>query len=256
VRVVINSRRGDVAPNQYEEKRTMNDTDTRRYAMFGRVDSFGRTNAADFQPDSEAGKRFATLGGIIHDLDSAKARQKPGRATVKQTLLEALRSDILNIVRTARAIAMDDPGFADGFYAPESAGQTVLLTTADAMLLELNKPGVAAKFVAHELPADFIQQLSDRCQAIASAQDAMESNDCAGVSSTAAISRLIRAGMKEVAFLDAIIHNKYAQNTDQLRAWLSASTVERPTRRQKKAASSPTAGTVPAVPASSNPDAA
>lgn len=227
----------------------MNAIATRKYAMFGRVDSFGHSNAADFQPDSEARQRFATLAGIIQDLDNAKARQQPGRSTAKQALLDSLRVDLFNIVRSARAIALDEPGFADGFYVSEGTGQTALLTAVDAMLAELNKPGVAAKFVAHELPADFLQQLNNQRQAIAAAQDAMENADCAGVSSTAAISRLIRAGMKEVTYLDAIIHNKYARDPDRLRAWLSASTVERPMRRQKKAASSPTAVVVPAVPA-------
>jgi len=119
----------------------MNDSDIRKDTMFGRVDSFGRTNAADLQPDSQAAKRLATLAGIIHDLDNAKARQQPGRATVKQALVDSLRMEILNIVRTARAIALDEPGFADGFYAPDTAGQAALLTAVDAMLIELDKPG-------------------------------------------------------------------------------------------------------------------
>ena len=67
--------------------------------------------------------------------------------------------------------------------------------------------------------------------------------------STAAIGRLMRAGMKEVKYLDAIVRNTYAQHPDYVRAWESASAVERPPRRKKPAASSPTAGAALAVPA-------
>ena len=44
--------------------------------------------------------------------------------------------------------------------------------------------------------------------------------------------------MKEVNYLDAMMHNKYGTNPEKLRGWLSASMVERPARRQKKAATS------------------
>jgi hypothetical protein len=65
----------------------------------------------------------------------------------------------------------------------------------------LKKPGVAAKFIAHELPAEFVQHLTDDRQAIADAQDAQDGGDTNGVASTAAIGRFIRDGMKEVTYL-------------------------------------------------------
>ena len=50
---------------------------------------------------------------------------------------------------------------------------------------------------------------------------------------TAAIGRLIRAVMKEVNILDAIMHNTYARNPGKLRAWESASHTERASQREK-----------------------
>ena len=94
------------------------------------------------------------------------------------------------------------------------------------MLAELNKPGVAAKFIAHELPAEFVTHLVDDRQAIVDAQDVQEGGDTSGVASTAAVGRLIRAGVKEVTYLDAIMWNKYTRNPDKLRAWRSASTTD------------------------------
>ncbi len=43
----------------------------------------------------------------------------------------------------------------------------------------------------------------------------------------AAIDRPIRDGMKELTTLDAIMHNNYARHPDKLRAWQSASHIQR-----------------------------
>lgn len=119
----------------------------------------------------------------------------------------------------------------------ETAGQAVLLTTADAYLVQFAKAGVTAKFIANEQPATFVQ---DRA-AIDSAKDEVESEDLGGVQSTAAVGRLIKAGMKEVNYLDAIMHNKYGRDGDKLLAWKSASHIER--ARREKPPVPPTGGT-------------
>ena len=99
-----------------------------------------------------------------------------------------------------------------------------------------NTTEFAARFIAHELPADFVQHLTDDRKATDNAQDAEESDDSERVESTAAVGRLIRDGMKEVNYLDAIMHNKYARNPEKLRAWQSASHIERAPQREKKVA--------------------
>jgi len=67
----------------------------------------------------------------------------------------------------------------------------------------------------------------------------IESDDGEGVESTAAIGRLIKAGMKEVNYLDAIVRNKYTRNADKLRAWDSASHIERAPQRERKPPAAP-----------------
>ncbi len=156
-----------------------------------------------------------------------------------------------NIARTARAIDAKEPGFADKFRTPDSPSQSALLTAADAFVLELAKPGVPAKFIAYEMPADFVQDLQDDIAAIRAADSEMDSDDQEGVASTAAVGHLICAGMAEVTQLDAIVNNKYARNPEKLRAWESASHIERAeagkeTRRRHHPASAAEAvGTVP-----------
>ena len=222
----------------------MNDRETRRYNMFGTVQTFGKDNATDFAAGSKAAGHFAALTQVSKDLDTEKAKQAGCRATAKEVLLDALRLDLQNIARTARAIDETQPGFADKYRTPDSPSQAALLTAADAFVLELDKAGIPAKFIAYELPADFQQDLKDDIAAIANADTNMESDDQSGVASTAAVGRLIKAGMAEVTQLDAIAHNKYARNPDKLRAWQSASHIERAPKREKKAEG----GTTPPTP--------
>lgn len=217
----------------------MNDRETRRYDMFARVRTFSTNHAADFAPGSKILGHFAALAQVITDLDTAKAQQAGGSATAKSVLLDALRLDLQAIARTARAINATEPGFADKFPAPSYPSQTALLTAGDSAVLELEKAGIAAKFLAYELPADFVQDLKDDLNAIRDADSTMDSDDQEGVASTAAVGRLIKTGMAEVTQLDAIIRNKYARNAAKLRAWQSASHIERTPQREKKPAPAP-----------------
>jgi len=57
------------------------------------------------------------------------------------------------------------------------------------------------------------------------------------------VGRLIRAGMAEATQPDAIVNNKYARNPEKLRAWESASHIERAPEREKKPVPAP--GTTP-----------
>lgn len=145
--------------------------------MFGRVQTFGKDHTNDFAAGGKALGHFATLAQIIQDLDTEKAKQGGGSATAKEVLFDALRLDLQNIARTARAIGENEPGFADKFRTPDSPGQGVTLTAADAFALELAKDGVAAKFIAYELPADFVQDLKDDLAAIRRADEDMDSDD-------------------------------------------------------------------------------
>lgn len=87
--------------------------------------------------------------------------------------------------------------------------------------------------------ADFVQSLKNDRTAIDSAQDSIEGDDEEGMASTDAVGRLIKGGMKEVNYLDAIRHNKYARDPDNLRAWQSASHIESAPQREKKPTPAP-----------------
>jgi hypothetical protein len=199
---------------------------------------------------------FNTIDQVITGLDKAKAGQMNNADTTKETLLNAVRLDIQNITRTAAAIDQDEPGFADKFHPPKAYNPAALLTTADAFLLQLAvqptdsaavktaKTALTAKFVAHEMSANFVTNLQADRQAITEEEKNMESGSEDRVGNTAIISPLIRQGMKAINTLDAIMHNKYSAQPDKMAAWTSASHIERDPQRNN---SQPTPAPTPAM---------
>ena len=71
-------------------------------------------------------------------------------------------------------------------------------------------------------------------QAIADANRHNQDETQEGVENTELIGQLLGRVSDEVMELDAIMHNKYARNPEKLRAWQSASHIERAPQREKK----------------------
>jgi hypothetical protein len=236
----------------------MNDRDKRRYDMFNRVQTFGDDNVADFAAGSVAEASFTILNQVIIGLDKAKAGQVTNGNTSMETLLNAVKLDIQNITRTAAAIDQDEPGFADKFHPPKAYNPSALLTTADAFLLQLvvqpadsnaiktAKAALVAKFVSHEMGANFVTNLQTDRAAITDTKSDLESDSEDRIGNTAIISPLIRQGVKAVNTLDAIMHNKYSAQPEKMAAWTSASHIERdPQRKNIQPAPPPTPPTSP-----------
>ncbi len=229
----------------------MDDYSFARYDKFCRVRDFGQANATDVAA-TDASQHVGNLVTIIKGLDKAKAGQKGGSAAPAAVLMDALRLDVQNITRTARALAQDDPSYAALFPAPAAPNPHVLLTTADAFIGNLIvdpaddaptkaiKAARIAKFTAKGMTADFATQLQTDRGLIDDAHETEDNADSDGVENTAAIGRLVAEGMKECNYLDAIFHNVYSHNPDKLRAWMSASHLERASKSAATPAPAPT----------------
>lgn len=218
----------------------MNDREVKRFEMINRVDIFGRDYATDFAPGSKAAALFAGLKTVIVDVKAARTGQQSGRATVREVLFDSLRLDLKNIVRTAREIADEKPGFGDQFRMPASSSQTALLTAADKMVIELKKPGVAEEFIAYELPATFVADLEEDLAALDTTRETKDSANTKGVENTAALGLALKRGLRIVDKLHAIMNNKYARQPEKLRAWESARHTDRVAQREKASPPAPT----------------
>jgi hypothetical protein len=231
----------------------MNDRDKRRYDRLTRIQTFGRTHGAGFASGSQTLGYFAQLDALLIKIDGAKVGQLPTRVS-KSTLLDALLLDLQAIARTARAIALKEPDFDTPYTVPANTAETPLLTHADAVLALLDeadddppatktaKAALRAKFIAYELPADFVAHLRADRDGIDTATEHNQAETQDGVASTAQLGDLLRQAGEVATHVDTAMQNKYARQPDALAAWTSASRLERAPTRSKPAAG----GTAPA----------
>jgi hypothetical protein len=218
----------------------MNDSENRKNQTFSRTHDFGSAHASDFGPTSLATQLFTTLGGIVSKLDGHAAKQASSRGqaregtTTRGQAREELRADLMAINRTARAMAQDVPGINDKFRVPPVGNDQLLLNAARAFLADATP--LKAEFVAHELPGDFLEDLSDDIAALEAAISHQSSGVGNAVAGRAAIEATVDEGIAVMEKLDPIMKNKYANNPAVLAEWASASHTERAPRHKKEAA--------------------
>ena len=233
----------------------MNDRDILRHDRLDRVCTFGSENHADLPAGCEAIPRFANLAALSAKLARHKVGQLRGPASL-QTLLDALSSDFKDIARTARAIDLDQPGFAAFYRHPAEPTASNLKTHADSLLARLEdsptdtpaqlveKAALRAQFIAKLIPADFVHDLRADRDAIDGKNLTNTATNLQGLESTESISVLLLEATQEVTHLDAMMQNLYRRHPAKLHAWLAASRVERSPKRNK-IEETPAAGTTP-----------
>jgi hypothetical protein len=228
----------------------MRDVERRRFEMFVRVRDFGATLAASFAAGSRGSELFATLDGVVEELETQAAAQSSGASAGAQGTVsraearEELREDLEAISHTARAIPFDTPGLQERFRLPRgNRNDQQLLTTARAFASDAAPH--KAEFIRHEMPANFLEDLDADIEAFESAITDQNRNRVARVSATEAIDAAITRGVEAVRQLDAIVRNKFRNDAATLAAWTSASHTERAPRTATAAAPQPNAGAQP-----------
>lgn len=229
----------------------MNDRDILRYDRATRVQTFGKENAADFTAGSLALEHFGNIDQLLPQIDDAKAGQKPARIT-KATLLDALNLDFKQIAKTARSIEAKsgETGFATPYAIPVLT-ELLTGTHADNLLRRLEdndapvadggdsaeekaaKAALRARFIAYELPEDFVADLRADRDALTAANSHNQGENQGGQENTALISQLLTQTALEVDQLDTLMSNKYARQPEKLHVWDRASRVERGPAKKK-----------------------
>ncbi len=219
----------------------MDDKERRKLATFTRIEDFGTAHDKDFATNSLGKQLFAEIATIVTKLAGAASSEASGRGSARQgtttraSAREELRADLEAIRRTARAMADEVPGLADKFRIPRGNSDQELLAAARAFLADATP--LSAQFIAHELPADFLQDLQDDIAALEAAISGQASGVGDHVAAGAEINATIEAGDIAKRKLDAIVRNKYANNPGVLAEWISASHTERSPRHKAKAPS-------------------
>lgn len=221
----------------------MNSSEMRRFDMFTRARDFGLTHASMFPAASLGGQLIAEINTVIEALNTQAVAQSSGLSAAQQStggkaaVRDALHAEMEMMTRTARVMAIDTPGLDDKFRLPRSKAEQVWLTSArtfhaDALPLKDD-------FIAHEMPADFLETLdaliTDYEQALASGHQSTEKH----VAASAAIDKGIERGMTAARKLDSIVRNKFHNDPATLAAWASARHIERVPHKPKKPTTPP-----------------
>ena len=213
----------------------MNDKENRTYQKFVRVRDFGTAHATDFAPNSLGSQTFTALGAVITEIEGHSAGEASARGTARQGTetrsqgRAALHDALEAISRTARVMGDDVPGINEKFRVPRNASDQDLLNAARAFLADATP--LKAQFIAHEMPADFLEDLQADIDAMLTAINSQSSGVGNHVAANAALDDAMDRGNDLCRKLDAIVRNRYANNPAVLAEWTSASHTERAPRR-------------------------
>lgn len=216
----------------------MNDTDTRRLESFLRGQEFGRIQSVIIATNAYAAELMATLTNIINQLQAQAAAQSSGlraaqqSASSKASARDELLLDLKAIARTARGMALTDPGIEDLFRVRHNAKDQDLLNMARAILADATPR--AAEFIRRGMPADFLEDLAADIKRFEQAIARHTEGTGSHVAATAAIDDLMDEGIKTMQELDPVMRNLFADDPAALAQWFSASRVERAPRKAAK----------------------
>jgi hypothetical protein len=215
----------------------MNSSEMRRFDMFTRVRDFGLTNASMFPALSLGGQSFAEINTVIETLNTQAVAQSSGLNSSQQNtegkaaVRDALRAEMEMVTRTARGMALDTPGLDEKFRLPHSRGEQAWLTAARTFHTDAQP--LKDEFIAHEMPADFLETLNALITDYEEALAAGHQSTGKHVAASAAIDKAIERGMTAARKLDSIVRNKFHNDPATLAAWASARHVERVPHKPK-----------------------
>jgi hypothetical protein len=227
----------------------MNALENRQLEMFARVRDFGVARGGDFAAGTLGQELFTSLTQVVTNLESHATQQTSQRNEAKKSTAsktaarEALLASLAALQRTARVLALSDPGLENSFRLPRKMTDQALLTAARAMAATATP--LNAQFVRHELPADFLTKLNAQITALEETITNRSDARSAQVTATASIGQMIEQGLALVQRLEVLVQNKYAAETQVLAAWETARRVTRP---RTSAAAAGGAGTKPTEP--------
>jgi hypothetical protein len=201
------------------------------------MQEFCSSHSTEFAPASLATQLFTGLSTGVADLTNLAAAQTSSDGTARggtdfrSDARDDLRSRLKAISRTAHAIAIEVPGLESKFRLPRGDNDEELLAAAHAVAADA--PAFSSQFIAHEMPATFINDLN---ASIANFEKSLNDQSSAvgdRVGHRAAIEKRLAALMIIRRKLDPIMRNKYADDPATLAEWIRASHIERPAKKKK-----------------------
>jgi len=225
----------------------MNTFNTRRYEMLVRVRDFGLSHSDLFPPSEKGGEAFAQVTAAVSALTEHAVAQISSTGTTARALPRAaLRNELDAIGLTARALAIDTPGLDEPFRLPRRGGDQALLSAARVFLHEATP--LAADFVRHAMPADFLTRLTARIVELEGAIRQQESGKDTHVSAKVGIEEAFASGIAAARRLDAIVGNRLRDDAVTKAVWARTRRVGYRAGRGKSDAAMPGSLATPSPP--------
>lgn len=191
--------------------------------MLVRVRDFGAAHSSLFPESTIADESFAAVDEAVkHLTEFAGSKVMATRGSVKRKIAAraALRTALLDISRTARAIVPQEPAFQNRFQLPRRQAGAVLITVARAFARHAE--AFAPRFIERGLPESFLADLQSVTDAY---EDAVRSRDVARQQNDRAqamIGASIAAGVEAVQQLDVLVANRLRGDPGTFAAWRQA----------------------------------
>lgn len=147
----------------------------------------------------------------------------------KAALFEELWEDLKAISSTARTIAREEPGFAADFQLGEDS-QRGILAAAETFVEALRPAGVAERFIAFDLPENFVSDLETDLAAIRGKAGEQTDDYLGATGETARTRALIAEGRELLKRLETSVRNRFRRNPEVLAQWRAAARVHRAAR--------------------------
>jgi hypothetical protein len=226
----------------------MNDSDGRTHQMLVRSREAFAQNINDFSQGGAARQLFAELQAVIIEVEQKAAAHGAGRSDAKQgtqtisETREALLADLVSIREAAKVMGVDEK-----FPYPPRNNEEQLLQMAG--VYATNALPLKIELIAHELPADFLEDLAADKAAFQSTNAERVNAVGDHIAARQELDDALGRGVEIVRKLTGLTKVKYANHPCKLAEWAAASHIERAAKRSKP--NTPSAGSpTPPTPSS------
>src|SRR5882672_3415513 len=210
----------------------MNDTDGLTHQMLVRSREAFAQSVNDFSAAGAARQLFADLQTRITEVEQKATAFGAGRSDAKQgtqTINEAretLLADLFSIREAGKVMGVEEK-----FPYPPRKNDEQLLQMAG--VYATNALPLKAQLIAHELPADFLEDLAADKAAFQSASAERANAVGDHISARQELDDALARGVELVRKLTGLMKVKYANNAGKLAEWTAATHIERAPKRAK-----------------------
>ncbi len=212
----------------------MNDDDRRIHQTLVRSREAFAQSVNDFAAGGAGRQLYADLQAVIAEVEQKSTAHGVGRSDAKQGTQtinngrEELLAGMFAVREVAKVLNLEEK-----FPYPPRNNDEALMQTAGVYIT--NATPVKADLIAHELPANFLEDLAADKAALQAALNDRLNSVGDHIAAREELDDALARGIEIVRKLTSLMKVKYANNPGKLAEWMAASHVERAPRRAKAA---------------------